>query len=70
MQRFTDEKSFIYLRFNWISTAPRLLSVVKALAEACRQSRGEKRQVKTDFTPAFNAVLTSLEVSGAYTQAQ
>ena len=66
MQRFTDEKSFIYLRFNWVSTAPRLLSVVKTLAEACRHSRGKKRQVKTDFTPAFNAVMTSLEVSGAY----
>jgi hypothetical protein len=65
-----NENTFIYLRFNWISTSPKQLAVVATLAEACRQSRGKKRQVKTDFTPAFNAVLTSLEVSGAYTQGQ
>ena len=65
-----NENTFIYLRFNWISTSPKQLAVVATLAKACRQSRGEKRQVKTDFTPAFNAVLTSLEVSGAYTQGQ
>jgi hypothetical protein len=68
--RFNDEKSFIYLRYNWISTSTKLLQIALELAEACRQSRGNKRQVKTDFTPAFNAVLTSLEVSGAYTQGQ
>ena len=63
---FNDEKTFVYLRFNWISTSPKQLALVETLAEACRQSRGKKRQVKTDFTPAFNTVLTSLEVSGAY----
>ena len=64
--RFTDETNPVYLRYNWISTSTKLLQNAVDLAEACRQSRGEKRQVKTDFTPAFNAVLTSLEVSGAY----
>lgn len=68
--QFNYESSFIYLRYNWISTSPKLLAAVTTLAEECRQSRGEKRKVKTDFTPAFNAVLTSLEVSGAYTQGQ
>ena len=63
---FNDEKTFVYLRFNWISTSPKQLALVETLAEACRQSRGKKRQVKTDFTPAFNTVLTSLEVSGVY----
>lgn len=57
---------FVYLRYNWISNSAKLLSIALRLAEACRTSRGKKRQVKTDFTPAFNAVLTSLEVSGAY----
>ena len=68
MQRFNDEKSFVYLRLNWISTSPKLLSVVASLAERCRSSRGSKRRILTDFAPAFNAVLTSLEVSGAYLQ--
>lgn len=68
--RFTDETNPAYLRYNWISTSTKLLQNAVDLAEACRQSRGEKRKVKTDFTPAFNAVLTSLEVSGAYTQGQ
>ena len=68
--RFTDETNPVYLRYNWISTSTKLLQNAVDLAEACRQSRGEKRQVKTDFTAAFNAVLTSLEVSGAYTQGQ
>jgi len=64
--RFNDENSFVYLRYNWISTSTKLLQIAVELAEACRHSRGKKRQVKTDFTPAFNAVLTSLEVSGVY----
>lgn len=62
----TEMNEFIYLRYNWISTAPKLLDIAATLAERCRQSRSKVRQVKTDFTPAFNAVLTSLEVSGAY----
>ena len=66
MKSFTDKKSYNYLRFNWISTSPMLLEIAATLAERCRQSRCKVRQVKTDFTPAFNAVLTSLEVSGAY----
>ncbi len=65
--RFNDENSFVYLRYNWISTSPKLLDIAATLAERCRQSRGTGiRQVYTDFAPAFNAVLTSLEVSGAY----
>ncbi len=70
LQRFNIDQSFVYLRYNWISTSTKLLQIAVELAEACRHSRGKKRQVKTDFTPAFNTVLTSLEVSGAYTQGQ
>ena len=67
MQRFTDEKSFTYLRYNWTSTSERLQSIASTLAERCRQSRGTgNRQVNTDFAPAFNVVLTALEVSYAY----
>lgn len=67
MQRFPDEKSYTYLRYNWFSTSPRLHFIATTLAEQCRKSRGTgKRQVNTDFAPAFNAVLTALEVSGAY----
>jgi len=67
LNRFKDEKSYIYLRYNWNSTAPKLLEIATTLAERCRQSRGTcTRQVYTDFAPAFNAVLTSLEVSDAY----
>jgi hypothetical protein len=67
MQRFTDEQSYVYLRYNWTSTSERLQAIVATLAESCRQSRGTgKRQVNTDFAPAFNVVLTVLEVSGAY----
>jgi hypothetical protein len=67
MQRFTDEKSYTYLRYNWFSTSRRLHFIATTLAEQCRQSRGTgKRKVNTDFAPAFNAVLTALEVSGAY----
>jgi hypothetical protein len=58
--------SFIYLRYNWISRSQGLNDVAASLAEKCRQSRGSKRQVFKDFAPAFNVVLTSLEVSGAY----
>ena len=65
--RFKDEASYVYLRYNWISTSPKLLAIAATLAERCRQSRGTgARQVYTDFAPAFNAVLTSLEVSGVY----
>ncbi len=70
MQRFNDEKSFIYLRFNWVSTSPKLLNIAATLAERCRKSRSTKREVFTDFSPAFNTLLTSLEVSGAYLQEQ
>lgn len=65
--RFNDERSFIYLRYNWTSTSQRLQALAATLAEQCRLSRGTgKRQVKTDFTPAFNVVMTALEVSDAY----
>lgn len=65
-QRFKDEKSFVYLRYNWISRSPKTLDVANSLAELCRQSRGSTRQVYKDFAPAFNVVLTALEISGAY----
>jgi hypothetical protein len=68
--RFKDEKSYVYLRFNCISTSPKLLELVDKLAERCRRSRSTVRQVYKDFKPAFNAVLTSLEVSGAYKESQ
>ena len=65
--RFIDEKSFIYLRYNWLSTSSRLNAIAATLAERCKQSRGTgKRQVNTDFSAAFNVVLTALEVSDAY----
>lgn len=65
--RFNDERSFIYLRYNWLSTSARLHAIAGTQAERCRQSRGTgKRQVNTDFSAAFNAVLTALEVSDAY----
>lgn len=67
---FQDEENFIYLRYNWISTSLKLLETCQALAESCRVSRGKQQQVYTDFAPAFNVVLTSLEVSGAYTPNQ
>jgi hypothetical protein len=70
MQRFKDEKSFVYLRFNWVSTSQKLLNIAATLAEKCRQSRSTERQVLTDFAPAFNTILTSLEVSGAYLEGQ
>jgi len=70
MERFKDEKSFVYLRFNWISTSQKLLNTAATLAERCRQSRSKERQVLTDFAPAFNTLLTSLEVSGAYLKGQ
>lgn len=66
MQRFPDAESFHYLRYNWISTSRKLVDLAALLAERCRQSRGSTRQVYKDFAPAFNVVLTSLEVSGAY----
>lgn len=66
-QRFNDERSYTYLRYNWTSTSEKLKAFVAKLAEQCRKSRGTgKREVKTDFAPAFNVVLTALEVSGAY----
>ncbi len=65
--RFNDERSFIYLRYNWLSTSSRLNAIAATLAERCKQSRGTgKRQVNTDFSAAFNVVLTALEVSDAY----
>ena len=64
--RFKDEKSVNYLRFNCISTSPKMHDLALTLAERCRLSRGAERQVHKDFAPAFNVVLTSLEVSGAY----
>ncbi len=65
--RFNDERSFIYLRYNWCSTSSKLLTIAATLAERCRQSRGTgKRRVNTDFSPAFNVLLTALEVSDAY----
>jgi hypothetical protein len=65
--RFIDEKSFIYLRYNWLSTSSRLNAIAATLAERCKQSRGTgKRQVNIDFSAAFNVVLTALEVSDAY----
>lgn len=67
---FQDEADFKYLRYNWISTSLTLLKTCQALAESCRVSRGKQRQVYADFAPAFNVVLTSLEVSGAYTPNQ
>lgn len=70
MQRFKDEKSFVYLRFNWVSTSQKLLNIAANLAERCRQSRSAERQVFTDFAPALNTILTSLEVSGAYLNGQ
>lgn len=69
-QKFKAEKSIVYLRFNWISTSQKLRCVATNLAERCRSSRGSKRQVLKDFAPAFNVVLTSLEVSRAYLQGQ
>ncbi len=68
--KFKDEKSYVYLRFNCISTSHKLLELVDKLAERCRRSRSSVRQVYKDFSPAFNAVLTSLEVSGAYKESQ
>jgi hypothetical protein len=68
--RCVIEKDFVYLRYNWISTSQRLSAVAALLAEKCRRSRGTKRQVYKDFAPAFNVVLTSLEVSGAYSANQ
>jgi hypothetical protein len=63
MQHFTDEQSYVYLRYNWTSTSERLQAVVATLAESFRQSRGTvMRQVNTDFAPAFNVVLTALSV--------
>ena len=70
MERFKDEKSFVYLRFNCISTSQKLLNTAATLAERCRQSRSKERQVLTNFAPAFNTLLTSLEVSGAYLKGQ
>ena len=64
--RFKDERSYVYLRFNCISTSPKLLELVGKLAERCRLARSTVRQVNKDFAPALNAVLTSLEVAGAY----
>lgn len=65
--RFNDERSFIYLRYNWCSTSSKLLTIAAKLAERCRQSRGTGiRRVNTDYAPAFNVVLTALEVSDAY----
>lgn len=65
--RFNDERSFIYLRYNWCSTSSKLLTIAAKLAERCRQSRGTGiRRVNTDYAPAFNVLLTGLEVSGAY----
>lgn len=67
LNRFKDEISFVYLRFNWFSTSTKLQAIAATLAEQCRQSRGTGvRKVNTDFAAAFNVVLTSLEVSGAY----
>lgn len=67
----TVQNSYIYLRYNWTSTSERLQAVAATLAERCRQSRGTgKRQVKTDFAPAFNVVITALEVSEAYKKDQ
>lgn len=65
--RFNDERSFIYLRYNWCSTSSKLLTIAAKLAERCRQSRGTGiRRVNTDYAPAFNVLLTALEVSDAY----
>jgi hypothetical protein len=66
MHQFADKENYIYLRNNWISTSQELNEIAASLAEECRLSRGTKRQIYTDFAPAFNVVLTSLEVSGAY----
>jgi hypothetical protein len=63
----TIQKPYVYLRYNWISTSERLQAVAATLAEQCRVSRGSGvRQVRTNFVPAFNVVLTALEVSDAY----
>jgi len=70
MKQFEQEKSFFYLRFNWVSTSSKMLRIAASLAEQCRSSRGSRRRILKDFAPAFNAVLTSLEVSGAYPQGQ
>mgnify|MGYP001395007197 CR=1 FL=1 len=64
--RFKDEGAYIYLRYNWSSTSPKLDVISTELAERCRQSRSTKRQVHKDFTPAFKVILTSLEIQGAY----
>lgn len=67
METLVKKKSYVYLGYNWISTAPRLLDVATTLAESCRSSRAKGvRKVKKDYASAFNVVLTSLEVSGAY----
>lgn len=67
MKSCTEKKLYVYLRYNWSSTSPKLQTIAATLAEQCRLSRGTGvRQVYADFAPAFNAVLTSLEVSGVY----
>lgn len=68
--KFNDEDSLIYLRFNWISKSLKLVDNAMSLAEMCRLNRGTRRQVNKNFAPSFNTILTSLEVSGAYSQDQ
>lgn len=66
-KRYKDARSYVYLRYNWTSNSERLQVVAATLAERCRASRGTGvRQVRTDFAPAFNVVMTALEVSDAY----
>lgn len=63
---YKDVSNYIYLRYDWISSSIKLSEISERLGEACRKSRGQIRKSKTEFSPAFNVVLTGLEMAGAY----
>jgi hypothetical protein len=63
---FKDADSYVYLSYSCISYSTKLITIASKLACACIETIELKRKVNKDFESAFNVILTSLEVSGAY----
>lgn len=64
MTEYKDADNYVYLSYRYQSTSEAMQRVCAMLDNRLRSS--QLRRTKTDFSEAFNVILTNLEILGAY----
>jgi hypothetical protein len=59
-------KDVNYIRYDWVSDDPKMVSKAEELAELWRAEKLPKRKNKRPFDRAFNVILTAMEVLEVY----